>query len=139
MKNKKRQYTNGATKLMSVPDRYHQGFLKDLDKRSEDYKRLMLTYETVVADLGGAETLSRVHRSLVERFCFMEHAIRLIEQKLITEPDKAGELLGRWTQCINAFLGLAKTIGLERQAGSVVSLQSYIQSQSKKQKRNKVS
>lgn len=69
MKRKKRAYRNGAVKLMQVPERYRQGFLKDLDKRTEDYQRLMLTYNTVLSDLGGEEVLSRVRHGNVSLCC----------------------------------------------------------------------
>jgi hypothetical protein len=47
-----------------------------------------------------------------------------------------------WTQSINAMIGLAKTIGLERRAKQVANLRDYVKSKQdvkkkRKRKRNK--
>jgi hypothetical protein len=137
MERKKRQYRNGATKRLKLPHKYVPGFIKEFDKRTVLYDLLNTSYCEVVRDLGGAENLSHVKVTLVERWVFMLLWLRMLENKILTNPKKSVKYAGKWVQAMNSFLGLSKTLGLERQARQVVSLQSYVEG--KKQKRNKVS
>lgn len=137
MKNKKRAYRNGQTKLMKLPHKYVPGFIKEFDKRTVLYDLLSTSYGEVVRDLGGADNLSHIQITLVERWVFMLLWLRMLENKILTNPKKSVKYVGKWVQGINTFMGLSKTLGLERQAHKVVSLQSYIED--KKSKRDKVS
>lgn len=127
----KRDYNN--TKTMQLPEKYHAGFLKDFDKRTEVYQQLNSAFQELLCDLGGIENLSHVKIAMVERFIFLEFAMRNLEQRIAESPKKTGKLFGRWVQSINALSGLAKTLGLDRKAKSIESdLKSYISKKKKK-------
>ena len=48
------------------------------------------------------------------------------EYSIATNPKESAELVGRYTQQLNAFLGLAKTLGLERKAKKA-TLSAYVE------------
>lgn len=120
----RKEYTN--TKQMRLPAKYREGFLKDFDQRTEVFRMLNDAYVEILADLGGIETLSHIRAALVERFVFLEFAMRNFEKRIAENPKKTGKLLGRWVQSINSLSGLAKTLGLERRVKKVASLQAYV-------------
>lgn len=130
---KKRTYTNGAIKLMDIPKKYKVGFLQKMDGRTEACKMLRSSFNEILSDLGGSESLSHVQLCLVERFCFLEFVLRRLEYKIANEPKQSSKLLARWVQSLNSLVGLGKSIGLERRAKKIDSLQSYV----KKHKRNR--
>ena len=122
----KRKYTN--TKPMELPDKYRQGFLEDLDKRTLIYQSLQASYDAIMADVGGKGSLSHVQCCLVERFCFLEFVLRGIEVQIAEEkPKDIGPLVSRWVQALNSLVGLGKTIGLQRRAKKV-NLHDYVES-----------
>ncbi|MBW8042458.1 MAG: hypothetical protein FVQ85_21020 [Planctomycetes bacterium] len=129
---KKRAYTNGATKRLELPHKFVPGFIEQIDKRTVIYDLLNTSYCEVVGDMGGAEGMSHVKQSLAERYVFMEFWLRTLENKILSNPKKTVALVGRWVQAMNTFMGLSKTLGLERRAMPVVSLQSYVKSKKKK-------
>ena len=132
----KRTYIN--TKPMTAPDKYQKNFLQKLDRRSKVHAALSTSYDSVMDDLGGSDSLSHVQLCLVERFVFLEYVMQTLEQRIAREPDKADELLGRWIQAINSLSGLAKTVGLERRAKTIESLQSYVKTKKTKKVVKKV-
>lgn len=107
---------------------YEQHFLAKMDKRSRAYVLLKQSFDEITADRGGADTLSHVQLTLIERFCFLEYILRLRELQM-AEPGSNSERdkhIGSWVQSLNALVGLGKAIGLERRARQVTSLQTYI-------------
>ena len=120
----KRQYTN--TKRMRLPAKYKAGFLKEFDRRTETFQSLNSSYQEVMSDMGGPENLSHVQVCLAERFIFLEFVLRRLERRIANNPKKSEALLGRWIQGLNSISGLAKTIGLERRAKKIFSLEKYI-------------
>jgi hypothetical protein len=123
------------SKLKTVPDKYREGFLGEFDRRTEIYHTLNAAYTEVMSDMGGQDTLSHVQVSLVERFIFLEYVMRDLEQRIVKNPKKSDELLGRWIQAINTLTGLAKTIGLKRRAKKIASLESYVKTKSRVKRR----
>jgi len=101
-----------AAKLRWLPDKFSPGFIQTLDKRTDLYGRLNYSYEQIVDDCGGADGLPRTKLALVERFCFMEEFLRRIELRIAEDPVKHIDLIGKWTQGVNAMNGLAKVLGL---------------------------
>jgi hypothetical protein len=71
---------------MELHVKYQAGFLKDFDKRTELYQLLTTSYNEVVTDLGGADILSRVQLSLVERYVFFEFTVRALKIRIVNYP-----------------------------------------------------
>ena len=115
-------------KRTTLPVKYEAGFLKDFDRRTQLYELLNGSYNEVVSDMGGVEGLSHAQVCLAERFCFLEFVLRGLEQRIATEPKKSVKLLSRWIQGLNSLVGLAKSIGLERRAKRIASLEAYVKS-----------
>lgn len=108
-----------------LPERYEVGFLKGLDRRTDLYRRVSESYESILEDLGGEKSISRVRLALVERFVFLEAVLRESEREIAANPKLHDDKLNRWIQALNSLSGIAKTIGLERKAKSV-SLKAYV-------------
>ncbi|MBN2456736.1 MAG: hypothetical protein JXB29_09420 [Sedimentisphaerales bacterium] len=119
--------TNRNTKLMKLPGKFRQGFLKDFDERTIVFQQLNSAYVEVMDDLGGINRLSHIQTALVERFIFLEFTMRNLEKEIAENQTNTGKLLGRWVQSINSLSGLAKTLGLERRAKQIdCNLKDYI-------------
>ena len=123
---KKRTFTNGAIKLMDVPKKYKVGFLQKMDGRTEACKMLRSSFNEIISDLGGVDNLSHIQICLCERFTFLEFVLRRLEYRIANEPKQSSKLLARWVQSLNSLVGLGKSIGLERRAKKVPSLEKYI-------------
>lgn len=119
----------------TLPSKFEKGFLAKMDGRFELARTLKGSYEEITSDLGGVEGLSHIKRSLVERFVWLEFIMRGIELQ-IAEADKkdSAELLGRWVQAVNSLTGLARSLGLERKAKNIESLQTYVAKKSKRRR-----
>jgi hypothetical protein len=125
---------------MELPTRYQEGYLDKMDKRTDLYKALDTNYQEIISDKGGIEGLSHVEVSLVERFIFLEHILRNLEQQIAmcSLPRKAMGLMKKWNGLIKSYTSLARLLGLEKRAKKVVSLESYIgkEKQEKRKKNN---
>lgn len=97
-----------------IPDKFQPGFIDGMDQRCGLAKTLRETHAEVVEELGGIDRISRIKLSLIERFCWLETLLRTLEHEMSTRRDVRDELIGRWTAAQNSFLGLAKTLGLEK-------------------------
>jgi hypothetical protein len=132
MKNNSTKRKNKARKPRKPPRKFKTGFLEKLDRRTENFQALNQTYESVIADKGGKDNLSKIELCLIERFCFLEFSLRAIEYKMTTggANGETAELLGKWIHATNSLIGLSRTLGLERRAKTISGdLQSYINSQ----------
>lgn len=131
-KNKKK-YENGATKDMTIPEKYSVGFLQRLDQRTQSFQLLDTAYQQVLADRGGKDTLSHVQVCLIERFVFLEFFLRTLEVKIanaINENKKIpSKTFSRWIYSCNSLKGLATTIGLKRKARQISGLVEYLDEQ----------
>ena len=123
-KNKK-VYENGVTRLMEMPSRYELGFLDKLDKRTEVYALLKSAFDELTTDLGGSAELSHVKRCLCERFVWLEFVMRKLEYQMSTKNSL--KWMAKWTHSVNALLGLAKTLGLNRKVKKIESLSAYVE------------
>jgi len=106
-----------SPKQASLPKKYRAGFLTSLDGRTELSRALRERYDSIATDLGGIEELSAIKSSLLERFVWLEATLSNLEAELckIDDPKSASETLSRWIQGCNSLLGIAKTLGIERQ------------------------
>jgi hypothetical protein len=62
-----------AKKKSTVPEKFEQGFLETLDGRTEIAQAMRERFRAITNDLGGADRLSYVQRSLVERALWLEY------------------------------------------------------------------
>jgi hypothetical protein len=105
--------------LASIPAKYRPDFIERVDKRTVLGKAVHNRYHAIVADLGGEEALSTIKRSHVRRLVTLETMIEGIEcYALAGVPVDAGS----WTQLLNSWLGIARALGLERQARPIERL-----------------
>lgn len=109
----------------TLPERYEVGFLREFDRRTELYQRLSTIYETILEDVGGAESVAHTRLALIERFVFLEAVLQELEQEIAKNPKASEEKLSRWIQGLNSLTGLAKTIGLDRKV-KTVNLKAYV-------------
>lgn len=109
----------------ALPERYEVGFLREFDRRTELYQRLSSIYETILEDVGGAESIAHTRLALIERFVFLEAVLQELEQDIAKNPKASEEKLSRWIQGLNSLTGLAKTIGLDRKV-KTVNLKAYV-------------
>jgi hypothetical protein len=114
-----------------VPRKFRPGFLARLDGRTEIARALRDRFDTIAADLGGPSELSAIKASLLERFLFGELWLTRLELQIATAPDAttAADISARWIYGLNAFVGLARTLGLDRKA-KTLDLETYLKSNS---------
>ncbi len=109
--------TNAKTKLHSLegkaPSDFKVGFLQALDGRTDLAKALRANYDAVVEDVGGSEEVGHVKSALVERFCWLEAILQKIEHDI---AHGKVDQLGTWIQATNSLSGLARVLGVDRQA-----------------------
>ncbi len=136
-KNRKvRDYVN--TRKMNLPEKYKPGYLTDMDRRTEIYQSIKKTLNECCDDLGGRESLSTIQLTLIERFCFLSFVVRNIEYAILTRPKEIDALLPKYLSVSNVIRQLSITLGLQRQARKVLSLESYVKkSKSKKNKKGR--
>ena len=105
-----------ATKPKAVPVKFKAGFISTLDKRTDLAKTLRTNYETIVSDLGGRDSLSKIKSSLIERYVWLEAILQTIENDMASSENDRAESLGKWNQAVNTLIGISKALGLERKA-----------------------
>ena len=114
--------TNG-TPLQSVPAKYGNGFLDNLDGRLGIARELRGRFEALTNDLGGSDNLSYAQRSLCERALFLEFWLARSEATLAN----GGKFeVGPWVQATNSLQGIFAKLGLKRVAREVPSVTEYI-------------
>ena len=105
------------------PDRFQAGWLDGMDYRTALARELRDRFATVCNDLGGADRLSYMQRSLVERALWLEYWLSQQERELAGgKPFDAA----KWTQGCNALQGIYSKLGLQRQAKDVPTLAQYL-------------
>ena len=94
-----------------------------LDRRTVLGRAISQRFEAVASDCGGLDALAHVKIGLIRRFLWMECVIEGIELQLA-----AGEQIdiGTYTQLTNTWLGLARTLGLDRKARPVRRLHDHL-------------
>lgn len=110
-------------KQHDIGERYRHGWLSTLDGRETLTQELRARYETICSDLGGVDSLSYMQRSLVERGLWLERWLALQERELGEGKEFD---VSRWIQAANSLQGIYKSLGLERRARDVPTLQSYL-------------
>ncbi len=112
-----------SDKRAEVPQQCTPGWLDALDGRYGIARELRQRFAEVCADLGGADRLSYMQRSLVERGLWLEYWLAQQERELA----KGAEFdVSRWIQAANSLQGVFSRIGLERKAPAAPDLQTYL-------------
>ena len=104
---------NGHHKPQTLPKKFQPGFLTTLDARTNIAKALRANRDEIVADIGGLAEIGHIKLSLVERFCWLETVLQMLEDEMAS--GSIGKL-GVWIQAVNSLSGLAKCLGVERKA-----------------------
>lgn len=104
-------------------DGFQRGWLDRLDSRYGLSRELRARFDAVCADLGGADRLSYMQRSLIERALWLEHWLATQESSLAKGADFD---VGRWVQAANSLQGIFNRLGIERRAKEVPSLTEYL-------------
>ena len=112
-------------KTSELPERYSEDWLAKLDGRTAIARVIRDRLEDLQTDLGGRDQLSYQQRSLTKRAVWMEC---IIEQQEIALSRGEAVDQGKLTQAVNSLIGLLKTLGLERKAKDVPTLQQYLAS-----------
>jgi hypothetical protein len=105
------------SKPQQVPAKFVPGFMGKLDQRTGLSNALRERFDSIIADLGGPESVGHLKGMLVERIVWLEGTLCNLESSLATTTDAktSSEVVARWIQACNALLGIAKTLGIERQ------------------------
>ena len=82
---------------------YHEGWLNNLDGRTELAQRMRQRYVSLVQSFGDASNLTHQHKSFITRILWLEHWLEKQESQLATSKDFK---TGQWVQGTNALIGL---------------------------------
>ena len=105
--------TNKQHRPNALPCTFSPGFLGTLDKRCKLTMALTANYDSIVEELGGPDQVGYVKRALIERFVWLEGILQSIEHDMAAGSIERAEVMGKWIAGLNAFNGLAKTLGIE--------------------------
>lgn len=111
-------------KERSVPADFSAGWLEALDSRTALARDMRGRFAEVCTDLGGAESLSYLQRSLIERALWLEYWIAQQERHLAEGGGRFDS--GPWIQAANALMGLYSRLGLRRAARPSGNLSEYV-------------
>ena len=94
-----------------------------MDGRRALARDMQARHREICDDLGGADSLSYLSRSLIERYLWLEYWLAEQERTLAD----GGEFdVARWVQAANSAQGIAQRLGLARKAQDVPDLQTYL-------------
>src|SRR5262249_53277962 len=98
--------------------------LPGVDGRSLWSRRAYDLFALHLSDLGGADNVSEAERSIVRRAAVLEVELEQLEKRFATgdhpaTEDATGNLLDRYQRCANTLRRLLESLGLERRAKDV--------------------
>lgn len=94
-----------------------------MDGRRALARDMQARHREICDDLGGADSLSYLTRSLIERYLWLEYWLAAQEAALAD----GGEFdVARWVQAANSAQGIAQRLGLARKAREAPTLQEYL-------------
>ena len=106
---------------MVVPPR-----LKRMDQRTQDAKFLKRMYEQLCDDLGGIEQLSIQQRALAEEAAWLAARLRRLKVEAVLSGKHNDPA---YSATLNSFIGLLRTLGIERKAKRVLTLAQTIEAE----------
>ncbi|HJX18737.1 MAG TPA: hypothetical protein VJ437_11155 [Acidiferrobacterales bacterium] len=108
---------------LTPPDRFEPGFIATTDMRFALPKLLRERLRALVADLGGADSLSYQERSLAERLIHLEWQIG--EWEAAARDGKPVDQ-ARYLHAVNALNGLVRSLGMKRRQKPVQTLEEFL-------------
>ena len=99
--------------------------INDLDKRTKPYKRWEAIRAAVLSDRGGETNVSEVQRQLISKFATLALQLELLEIAALAGQSIDCDLFGRVSGHLRR---LGETLGVDRIARSVPTLQEYLAS-----------
>ena len=121
---KKRSRQN--KKQIALPEHFVPQFWEDSDGRVAIVRMIRERLDTLKADCG-ANSFQKV--LLCQRAVFISIQLETME----VNATQTGNIeTGVYTQMVNSLVGLLKSLGLERKAKHVESLQSYVQTKKRR-------
>ena len=107
-----------------LPDKQSPGWLASLDGRTIVAQDMAGRFDEVCRDMGGADRLSYMQRSLIERALWIEFWLAQQERQLALGRDID---TGHYVQAANGLQGIFNRLGMDRRGRDVTpSLQDYI-------------
>jgi hypothetical protein len=105
-----------------IPAKYSEGFLEEMDGRTEISRNLRHRLNALVSDLGGFDGLSYQERSLCKRVIHLERQVERFENTLV----QGGSVdYTQYFSMINTLSGLFSKIGTKRRIRPI-SLSDYM-------------
>ena len=91
------------TELSKVTSQYHDGWLDNLDGRTEIAQRMRRKFDSLVVSFGNTSHLTHQHKSFITRILWLEYWLERQETEMAKNQNfKAGQ----WIQGTNALTGL---------------------------------
>jgi hypothetical protein len=115
----------------TLPARWEPKFLTKLDGRPAHIRTLKKRISRLMDD-AGIESFQK--EMLAERAVFMAARLETLEVKAMRGEEID---FGSYTQSVNCFIGLMKSIGLERKIRQVANLRDYVDAQKVRKKRKR--
>lgn len=109
-----------------LPARYRKLFAWELDRRCKAVREVAADLVELWQDLGGVDNLSAQQRWLSERIVFLRRRMLAYETAVLSgaEPPMTA---GEYSNFANVCQGHLRTLGLQRQARTVRSLQQHLE------------
>jgi len=115
---------SGVTrKRTTLPKRVRPGWLKRMDQRSRVARGLHDRLHQIGDDMGGADNMPALARSLTERFVHVEALVQQHEQA--AREGKPFDTQA-YLALLDRVVRIASTLGLERRARPVPNLHEYM-------------
>ena len=91
------------TRLRTVTRQYQDGWLDNLDGRTEIAQRMRKKFDALVEGFGNTSHLTHQHKSFITRILWLEY---WLEQQEIEMAKDQNFKAGQWIQGTNALIGL---------------------------------
>lgn len=116
-------------KTKDLAKRFTPRFWEQADSRLATIREMRHRYDLLKAD---CQADSYQKDLLCQRATFVAAKLETME---VTATETGEFDMGVYTQAVNCLLGLLRSLGLERKAKNVQSLESYVKSVSQKQRK----
>ena len=113
---KKRKYKHhksyDTSLVKKLPNKYQEDWISSMDLRTKVFFNSNETYQRIIADLGGFDSVSRIELSLIERFVYTEQLIRGLEKKGCNGDEE--KFLEKYMKLSNSINSIAAKLGCAR-------------------------
>ena len=91
------------TELSKVTSQYDDGWLDNLDGRTEIAQRMRRKFDSLVVSFGNTSHLTHQHKSFITRILWLEYWLEQQETEMAKDQNFKS---GQWIQGTNALIGL---------------------------------